>query len=74
MVVLMPLNASVPPDVAKLFNEKKQAIVDGKLILFAGPLKDNTGAMKIPAGQEMPFKDLMAINWYVEGVEGSIPK
>jgi simple sugar transport system substrate-binding protein len=74
MVVLMPLNASVPPDVAKLFNEKKQAIVDGKLILFAGPLKDNQGAMKIPAGQEMPFKDLMAINWYVEGVEGSIPK
>ncbi len=74
MVVLTPLNASVPPDVAKVFNEKKQAIIDGKLILFAGPLKDNTGAMKIPAGQEMPFKDLMAINWYVEGVEGSIPK
>jgi basic membrane protein A and related proteins len=74
MVVLTPLNASVPPDVAKLFNEKKQAIVDGKLILFAGPLKDNTGAIKIPAGKEMPFKDLMAINWYVEGVEGSVPK
>jgi basic membrane protein A and related proteins len=74
MVVLTPLNAAVPPDVAKVFNEKKQAIVDGKLILFAGPLKDNKGAMKIPAGQEMPFKDLMAINWYVEGVEGSIPK
>jgi basic membrane protein A and related proteins len=74
MVVLTALNASVPPDVAKLFNEKKQAIIDGKLILFAGPLKDNKGAMKIPAGQEMPFKDLMAINWYIEGVEGSIPK
>ena len=74
LVVLTPLNKAVPPDVAKLFNDKKQAIIDGKLIPFAGPLKDNKGAMKIPAGQEMPLKDLMAINWYVEGVEGSIPK
>jgi basic membrane protein A and related proteins len=74
LVVLTPLNASVPADVAKIFNEKKQAIVDGKLVPFSGPLKDNAGAVKIPAGQEMPLKDLMAINWYVEGVEGSIPK
>jgi basic membrane protein A and related proteins len=74
LVVLTPLNKSVPPDVAKLFEEKKQAIIDGKLIPFAGPLKDNTGAIKIPAGKEMPLNDLMAINWYVEGVEGSIPK
>jgi basic membrane protein A and related proteins len=74
LVVLTPLNTSVPPDVAKIFNDKKQAIIDGKLIPFSGPLKDNAGAMKIPAGKEMPLKDLMAINWYVEGVEGSIPK
>jgi len=74
MVVLTPLNASVPADVAKLFNEKKQAIVDGKLVPFSGPLKDNTGAIKIAAGKEMPLKELMAINWYVEGVDGSIPK
>jgi basic membrane protein A len=74
LVVLTPLNPSVPPDVAKLFNDKKQAIIEGKLIPFSGPLKDSTGTLKIPAGQEMPLKDLMAINWYVEGVEGSIPK
>jgi len=74
LVVLTPLNKSVPPDVAKLFEEKKQAIIDGKLIPFAGPLKDNTGAIKIPAGKEMPLNDLMAINWYVEGIDGSIPK
>src|SRR5579862_2984361 len=74
MVVLTPLNAEVPADVAKVFNDKKQAIIDGKLVPFSGPLKDNSGAAKIAAGTEMPLKDLMAINWYVEGVEGSIPK
>src|SRR6202035_4661311 len=31
MVVLTPLNKSVPPDVARLFEEKKPAIIEGKL-------------------------------------------
>ena len=74
MVVLSPLNPAVPPDVAKVFEAKKQAIVDGTLIPFGGPLKDNTGASKVDAGKELPMDQLMAINWYVEGVEGSIPK
>jgi len=74
LVVLSPLNSSVPADVAKLFNEKKKEIIDGKLIPFAGPLKDNTGAVKVAAGSTMPVGDLMGINWLVDGVEGSLPK
>lgn len=74
LVVLSKLNPSVPADVAKLFNEKKKDIVDGKLIPFAGPLKDNAGTVKVAAGSSMPVGDLMAINWLVEGVEGSLPK
>src|ERR1700738_4079528 len=46
MVVLAPLNKSVPADVARLFEERKRDIVDGKLLPFAGPLKDTTGAVK----------------------------
>jgi simple sugar transport system substrate-binding protein len=74
LVVLSPLSASVPPDVAKLFNDKKQAIVDGKLVPFAGPLKDNSGTLKVAAGTALPMGDLMAINWLVDGVDGSLPK
>jgi simple sugar transport system substrate-binding protein len=74
MVVLMPLNKSVPPDVARLFEEKKRAIVDGKLIPFAGPLKDNAGAVKLAAGSSLTHEQLMAIDWYVEGIDGSVPK
>src|ERR1700692_1816110 len=50
MVVLAPLNKSVPPDVARLFEAKKRAIIEGKLIPFVGPLKDNAGAMKLREG------------------------
>lgn len=74
MVELMPLNKSIPADVAKLFGDKKQAIVDGKLIPFAGPINDNAGALKVPAGTALTEQQLASINWYVEGVEGSVPK
>jgi basic membrane protein A and related proteins len=73
-VVLTPLNASVPADVAKLFESKKQAISDGTLVPFAGPLKDNTGAQKVNAGASMSVDELVSINWYVEGVDGTVPK
>jgi simple sugar transport system substrate-binding protein len=74
MVVLTPLNDSVPPEVARLFEEKKRDIAAGKLIPFAGPLKDNGGATKVAAGSALTHEQLMAINWYVEGVDGSVPK
>jgi len=74
LVVLSALNPSVPPDVAKLFNEKKKEIVDGTLVPFAGPLKDNTGTVKVAAGATLAMGDLMGINWLVDGVDGSLPK
>ena len=74
MVVLTPLNKSVPPETVKVFEEKKRAIIDGTLAPFAGPLKDNTGAVKLAAGATLSHEQLMTINWYVEGIEGSIPK
>ena len=74
MVELTPLNPAVPPAVAKLFEERKQAIVDSKLTPFAGPVKDNSGQLRVKAGTALTDDELMSINWYVEGVEGSIPQ
>lgn len=73
-VVLTPLNPSVPADVAKVFDARKQAIVAGTLVPFAGPLKDNTGAQQVAAGAAMSVDQLVSINWYVEGVDGTVPK
>jgi simple sugar transport system substrate-binding protein len=74
MVVVTTPNKAVPADVVKLFEERRQAIIDGKLHPFTGPLKDNTGAVKVPAGTTLTHDQLRAINWYVEGIDGSIPK
>ena len=74
VVVLTPLNPVVPAEVARQFESKKQAISAGTLLPFAGPIKDNSGALKVAPGASVSIDDLMAINWYVEGVDGSIPK
>jgi simple sugar transport system substrate-binding protein len=74
MVKMSPLNQVVPADVAKVFEEKKALLASGKLKPFQGPLKDQSGAVKVAAGTELPLKSLLSMNWYVQGVEGTIPK
>jgi basic membrane protein A len=56
------------------FEEKKAAIAAGTFHPFQGPIKDQSGAVKVAAGSVLPLKDILSFNWYVQGVEGSIPK
>jgi basic membrane protein A len=74
MVKMSPLNAAIPADVAKLFEQKKADIIAGKLKPFQGPIKDQSGAVRVAAGAQMADKDVHGMNFYVQGVEGSIPK
>lgn len=74
VVVLTPLNPAIPAEVARQFESNKQAISAGSLLPFAGPIKDSGGALKVAVGLSVPADELMAINWYVEGVDGSVPR
>jgi simple sugar transport system substrate-binding protein len=74
MVKMAPLNPVVPADAVKAFEEKKAAIASGKFKPFQGPIKDQSGAIKVAAGSEVPLKELLSMNYYVQGVEGTIPK
>jgi len=74
VVVLTPLNPAVPPEVARLFESRKQALSDGSLLPFAGPIKDNHGALKVAAQSSVSIDDLMSLNWFVEGVDASLPQ
>jgi simple sugar transport system substrate-binding protein len=74
MVKMSKLNAVVPADAAKAFEEKKAALTAGTFAPFTGPIKDQSGAIKYAAGVKAPEKDLMGMNFYVQGVDGAIPK
>jgi basic membrane protein A len=74
MVKMSPLNPVVSADAAKAFEAKKAALAAGTFNPFMGPIKDQSGAIKYPAGTAVPAKDLASMNFYVQGVEGAIPK
>ena len=74
MIVMAPLNPVIPAATVKLFKAKEKAIATGKFDPFQGPVIDQSGAIKVAAGTVMPLNQLLSINFYVKGVEGSIPK
>jgi basic membrane protein A len=50
---------------------KKAALISGKFYEFAGPLYDQKGKLRVPAGKRLTVRDLYAMNWLVRGVVGS---
>ena len=52
----------------------EQSIIDGTFHPFQGPIKNQKGELVVKAGEVLSDKELLGLNWYVEGVEGSIPK
>jgi len=74
MVKMAPYGDAVPADVRKLADEVKQSIVDGSFHPFQGPIKNQKGELVVKAGEVVSDKELAGLSWYVEGVEGSIPK
>lgn len=72
MIELAPLTDNVAPGTQEVVDKAKAAIIDGSLNIFAGPIKDQTGAVKVAEGSAMTFEELMSVDWFVQGVEGKI--
>ena len=73
-VALAPITDKVPADVKALVAEKEKAIKAKNFDVFEGPIKDQAGTVKVPAGKSMSDADMLSFDWFVEGVLGSIPK
>lgn len=73
IVDLAPYGPMVPEDVKKLVDAKKQEILSGKFDVFTGPIKDQSGVVKVAEGQRMSDGDMLKFDWFVEGVVGNIP-
>jgi basic membrane protein A and related proteins len=74
MIKLAPINPAVPKDVVDMVTKAENDIIAGKLHPFQGPLKDNTGKELVPAGKTMSDDELQKMDFYVAGVQGSLPK
>ncbi|MFZ5597744.1 MAG: BMP family ABC transporter substrate-binding protein [Bacillota bacterium] len=74
IVGLAPYGPMVTEDAKAAVEQAKQKILGGQWDVFTGPIKDQSGAVRVAGGQKMSDEDMLKFDWFVEGVDGSIPK
>ncbi len=74
VVGLAPFGPMVPQSVRDLVGRRKAEILSGKRAVFHGPVKDQSGKVRVRAGANMPVKDLLSMDFLVKGITGRIPK
>ncbi|MEM8792912.1 MAG: BMP family ABC transporter substrate-binding protein [Pseudomonadota bacterium] len=72
-VVMSPYK-NMPENVKAMAKEAEQAIRSGAVHAFTGPIKDRDGEIRIKAGETASDGLLLGMDWFVEGVNGDLPK
>ncbi len=72
IVDLAPLSPKVPAEVKDLVEDYKQKILSGEWDVFTGPIKDQDGNIRVAEGQKMTDEEMLSMDWFVEGVVGTI--
>ncbi len=72
VVDLAPLTENAAPGTKEKVEDIKAKILDGSFNVFAGPIKDQTGAVKVAEGAVMSDDDQLSCKWFVQGVNGKI--
>lgn len=70
IVSLDTLSANCAAGTKEKVEEAQTKIVDGSLFVFTGEIKDNEGNVKVAAGEKMTDEQMLAFDWFVEGVIG----
>jgi simple sugar transport system substrate-binding protein len=74
MVVMAPY-ANMPADVKAMAEKTAAGIKDGSVLPFACPVVDQSGkTVECKGGKTLDDGQILSMNWYVKGVEGSVPK
>jgi len=73
-IKMSPYGAAVSDATKAKADEAKAKFMDGTMVVYAGPLKDNTGKEVIAAGASQGQRDiaLESMGYLVDGVKGSV--
>jgi basic membrane protein A len=74
MLKMAAWNEKIPADVVTLAEDASAKIQSGAFHPFTGPLNKQDGTAFLKAGEVISDADLSGMNFYVEGVEGTLPK
>ena len=73
VIKLAPFGASATPKIRKKVTATYKALKSGKLKPFTGPIKDQSGKLRIRAGVSPSATALESTDYLVSGVTGKIP-
>lgn len=73
VVMLADFSPLVPDDVKALVETQKAAFIDGSDDAFCGPITNQAGELVVAEGECINDADQLSMNWFVEGVVGTIP-
>jgi len=59
---------------AKAGKAAEADIAAGKIVVFKGPIKDQTGGDKVASGAVLDDGAIAGMDWLADGVEGQLPK
>jgi simple sugar transport system substrate-binding protein len=71
MLVMTPFS-NMPDDVKAQATATEADIASGRNKIFSGPIKDQSGGVKVPEGTTMDDGALASMQWLVQGVEGKL--
>lgn len=69
---LVHLSEKIPTAVQQDVYQLQQQIEAGEKQVFAGPISNHRGRTRVRPGQALDDEDLHRMNWYVQGVKGSL--
>jgi simple sugar transport system substrate-binding protein len=72
--VQLPISDIVPPAVKTEAEQIIASIKSGEFHPFTGPIKDQSGAVKIAEGATASNAELASMNYYIEGMTAQMPK
>jgi basic membrane lipoprotein Med (substrate-binding protein (PBP1-ABC) superfamily) len=73
-VGLAPFGKAVPQDVADKVLAMKAKMAAGDDESFLGPIVDQSGTLRVKAGEKATDAELLSMRWFVKGVSGRLPE
>ena len=74
MVEMAPYNEALPANVVAVAQAAVEALKSGAIHAFDGPILDQAKTQRVAKGERLSDEELLKMNWYVEGVQGELPK
>lgn len=74
IIGLSPFGPEVSEAVKRLVEQRQQDLIAGRFDVFWGAIQDQSGKMRIAAGEMPPDSVLLSIDWFVEGIVGTVPQ